>query len=317
MPRVYAISWRPSDELDLRRAVRNANKRRRAAIKRYDGADWLPPVFEYKKIRAGIYSRDDLKRAIKSLTDFTADTAAPVTNQYGVTTSIWQAAETKKKIRRENMQRAQSAQKRSEYVRGKKITTPDEQQKQAEAREIQKGFEDFTDSGDWEKFLEYVDTFTDKKRFYDDPQEYYDKLVEAMDKRGIDDNNIRAFYSAMKNKIVDYSQEGFYFADLKMIYDPAIETDSKIEQINREIVVVIEREGPRTKKKFIEQWKQNANVDGNDELAALWDFLGYERLFDAWKSGLNIEYPGDLYSYIDSDDELKEKWSKKRKRKKG
>ena len=308
MSRKYAIHWRPADELDLRRAVRNANKRRRAAIKRYGGADWLPPAFEYKKIRESIYTRDDLKRALKSLSEFTAKAAAPVTNQHGVTTSVWQANELKKKIRRENARRARDAKKRSEYVNGKKITTPEEKQKEAEAREIKKDFQDISNAEDWQKFIDYVDSLTDKKRYKDDPEEYAEKIIEALDRRGIDDDIVRSFYDSIKNNLADYEKEGFFFANLKSIYDPAVESDSKIEKVKLEIPIVLDREGKRAQEKFIDGIGTRSNVSGDPELQDLWEFLGYEHLYNAWKQGYNITYPDDLYNYINKDDELKAKW---------
>lgn len=103
MSKVYKIRWKPSDNDDLRKAVKNFNAKITRLEKKYpEQKNALPERMSVKQIKDLVTSRQDLKRELNALRRFTTPGAEQLVDvpgsDYNLKTTKWQKEEMNRRV---------------------------------------------------------------------------------------------------------------------------------------------------------------------------------------------------------------------------
>ena len=279
------IRWTKKQQRELRRAVKNFNARLKRAQKNSKNIELLPEKATVKQAKQSIYSAKDLQKYVKSLKNFTAQTAEIVTNIHGVQATIWEIQETKRRVRSENARRAAAQrQKKPVYSQGVEITGAEMMSRKNENKPFTFDFSKFTNQVSFNKFVETFELMNDKKRGETDPQIYKEEVNKALDKVGIDDIIIRAMYNAIGDKLLDLYTAGHVSADIKYIYDDKIANDDKEEELRLDLFSIIHELGYY--KEFFTELQKLTPI--SETLLKVWKRKGYKNTFEMLENGDDI-----------------------------
>ena len=226
-----------------------------------------------------------MQKYVKSLKNFTAQTAEIVTNVHGVQATIWEVQETKRRVKAENARRAAAQkQKKPVYSQGVEITGAEMMTRKNENKPITTDFSKIRTQSEWTKFTKFAENLFDKKRGETDPQIYKEEVNKALDKVGIDDIIIRAMYNAIGDKLLDLYTAGHVSADIKFIYDNEGSADDKEEEIRQDLFSIIHELGYY--REFFTELQKLQPVA--DVLLNKWKRKGYKNTFEMLENGDDI-----------------------------
>lgn len=314
MSKQSKIRYKKSDLEEMRRIVRNFNRRRAYQIKQHpETAHLQPEKMTVEKVKENIATRDDFNRWKKSAKGYTAETAKVKSNKYGVQATIYEVKETEKAVRRVNAKRAAAEKKRRQvYINGKKVNTAEKVSTGNEYKKTKRNFDKAKTSKEWDEFQKSFRRKATDKATAENRSAYYENLKDGFNKR-IGNDELWLMYETLGIDIlIELYENGFTSVDLDFIYDTAIDDDEKENQIWDELPEQIQVNGMESE--FIEKLRQFFMVDSNPDLKQAWDSLTEEQIFELYKDGFQVNNPDEMLKQVNRFKGEKKKQQKKKKK---
>lgn len=314
MPKQSKIRYKKSDLEEMRRIVRNFNRRRAYQIKHHpETAHLQPEKMTVEKVKENIATRDDFNRWKKSAKGYTAETAKVKSNKYGVQATIYEVKETEKAVRRVNAKRAAAEKKRRQvYINGKKVNTAEKVSTGNEYKKTKRNFDKAKTSKEWDEFQKSFRRKATDKASEQAKALYWENLKDAFDKR-IGNDELWLMYETLGiNIIVDLYENGLQCVDLDFIYDTAIDSEEKENTIWEELPEQIKIHGLVSV--HVKKLREYFNVDSNADLKQAWDSLTEEQIFELYKDGFQVNNPDEMLKQVNRFKDEKKKQQRKKKK---
>ena len=315
MPKQNKIKYRESDLNEMRRLIRNFNRRRAYQIKKHpETADLQPPKMSVKDVKKSIYSRADFNKWKKYTEKYSVETAKVKENKYGVKSTIYDIKITQSQVKARNARlKKEKESKKGVYVNGKKVTNAAKVTNEKEKEGTKQNFNTMKSQKAWKEFKKAFRKL-EGKREQQERSAYYNHLKEAFEKN-IDNSELWLLYETLgTEKIYDLYLNGLDSVDIDFIYDSAIEDETKESTIFEELTEQIKINGKTDD--LIEKLRKYYEVDNNEELKEVWNKLTNSQIFELYKEGFQINNPEEMLKQVNRFKDTGKARKKKANRKK-